>query len=172
MSYNRLAVEEAREAALHGSMKSQLAREVNADIAERAEHVTLADLRRMEQVAGKLRDKAIDQVARTDRELRRERGLARLGQYVDYVFSVLYGLLLIRLSLALIAASSTAGFVRLIRAATDPFYGMFRGIVPSPITPNGAAFPLPLAIALIVYAALHLAIKGFLHVVAHRRTAV
>jgi hypothetical protein len=172
MTYNRLAADEAREAALHGSMKSQLAREVNSEIAERAEHVTLSDLRRMEQVAGKLRDKAIDQVARTDRELRRERGLARLAQYVDYVFYVLYGMLLIRLALALIAANSTVGFVRLIRLVTDPFYGMFRGIVPSPVTPNGATFPLPLVIALVVYAALHLAIKGFLHVVAHRRTAI
>lgn len=172
MDYNKVAADEARRAALHGSMKSRLERDVNAEITERAEHATTAELQRMEQVAGELRDKAIDQVVVTDRVVRRERGLARLSQYVDYCFFVLYGLLVIRLSLALIAANSNAGFVQLIRTITDPFYGMFRGIVTSPVAEDGSTFALPIVIALIAYMMLHLAVKGFLRLVVHRRTDI
>jgi uncharacterized protein YggT (Ycf19 family) len=172
MDYNKVAAEEARRAALHGSMKSQLEREVNTEIADRAERATTDDLRRMEQVAGRLRDKAIDQVVVTDRTIRRERGLARLSQYVDYLFYVLYGLLLIRLSLALIGANSSTGFVQLIRTMTDPFYGMFRGIVSSPVAADGSTLALPIVIALIAYMMLHLAVKGFLRLVVHRRTEI
>ena len=76
MDYNKVAADEARRAALHGSMKSQVEREVNEEIAERAERATTTELQRMEEVAGRLRGKAIEQVVRTDRTVIRERGLA------------------------------------------------------------------------------------------------
>jgi hypothetical protein len=126
----------------------------------------------MEQVAGRFRGKAIEQVVRTDRAVRRERGLARFSQYIDYLFYVLYGLLLIRLSLGLIGANSRTGFVQLIRTMTDPFYEMFRGIVSSPVADDGSTFALPIVIALVSYMVLHLAIKGFLRLVVHRRTEI
>lgn len=172
MNYNKVAADEARRAALHGSMKSHVERDVNEEIAERAERATTTELQRMEQVAGKFRGKAIEQVVRTDRTVRRERGLARLSQYVDYLFFVLYGLLGIRLSLALIAANPHSGFVQLIRTITDPFYSMFRGIVSSPVADDGSTFALPIVIALLTYMILHLAVKGFLRLVVHRRTEI
>ena len=51
---------------------------------------------------------------------------------LDYAFYLLYGLLAIRLVLALVAARPNNGFVRLISVVTDPFYALFCGIVPSP----------------------------------------
>ncbi|MGE5287543.1 MAG: hypothetical protein ACM3ML_10140 [Micromonosporaceae bacterium] len=172
MDYNKVAADEARRAALHGSMKSQVEREVNEEIAERAERATTTELQRMEQVAGRLRGKAIEQVVRTDRTVIRERGLARLSQYIDYLFYVLYGLLVIRLSLGVIGANSHTGFVQLIRNVTEPFYGMFRGIVSSPVAEDGSTFALPVVIALISYMILHLAVKSFLRLVVHRRTEI
>jgi hypothetical protein len=172
MDYNKVAADEARRAALHGSMKSQVEREVNEEIAERAERATTPELQRMEQVAGKFRGKAIEQVVRTDRTVRRERGLARFSQYIDYLFYVLYGLLVIRLSLGVIGANSHTGFVQLIRDVTQPFYGMFRGIVSSPVAEDGSTFALPVVIALISYMLLHLAVKSFLRLVVHRRTEI
>ena len=172
MDYNKVAADEARRAALHGSMKSHVERDVNDEIAERAERATADELQRLEQVAGKFRGKAIDQVVRTDRAVRRERGLARLSQYIDYLFYVLYGLLVIRLSLGVIGANSHTGFVQLIRNVTEPFYGMFRGIVSSPVAEDGSTFALPVVIALISYMFLHLAVKGVLRLVVHRRTEI
>jgi uncharacterized protein YggT (Ycf19 family) len=75
-------------------------------------------------------------------------------------------------ALALIAANPNSGFVQLIRTITDPFYGMFRGIVSSPVADDGSTFALPLVIALVAYMMLHLAVKGFLRLVVHRRTDV
>ena len=170
MDYDKLGAEEARRQALHGTMKSHVEHDVNEDIAERAEHRTLSEAQRMEQVAEDLRRKAIKQVVGTDREVARARGLARLSQFIDYAFILLYSLLGTRLALALIAANSNSGFVRFIRTVTDPFYTMFRGIVSSPVADDGSTLALPIVIAIIAYMMLHVAIKGFLRLVVHRRT--
>ena len=172
MDYNKLAADEARRAALHGSMKSHLERDVNAEITERAEQATMDDIRRLNQVAGQLRGRAIDEVVGTDREANRARGLARLAQFIDYAFYVLYVLLGIRLVLALIAANPGAGFVQFIRNVTNPFYAMFRGIVQSPTVEGGNTFAMPVVIAIVAYMLLHLAIKGFFRVMAQRRTEI
>ena len=171
MEENRLSADEARRAAQHASMSSQVERDVNADIAERAEHTTRAEAQEMDTVAGRFRGKAIDDVVGTDREVRRTRGLARVSQVIDFVFYVIYALLAIRLVLALIAARSSNGFVQLIQTVTDPFYSMFRGIVASP-TAGGFTLALPIVIAIIVYALLHAGITRLLRLIAHRKTEI
>ena len=171
MEDNKVTVDEARRAAQHEVMKSQVDRDVNADIAERAEHTTRAEAQEMDKVAGRFRGKAIDEVVGTDREVRRGRGLARISQVIDYVFYLVYSLLAIRLVLALIAARSSSGFVRLIRTVTDPFYSLFRGIVASP-SAGGYTLVLPIVIAIIVYALLHAGITRLLRLIAHRQTEI
>ena len=52
-------------------IKSQVERDVNADIAVRAERTTHAEAQEMDRVAGRLRGKAINEVIGTDREVRR-----------------------------------------------------------------------------------------------------
>jgi len=171
MEDHKVAVDEARRAAQHTSMKSRVERDVNADIAERAEHTTPSESQKMNDVAGTFRGKAIDEVVGTDREVRRARGLARVSQVVDYLFYVVYSLLAIRLVLALIGARSSAGFVQVIRVVTDPFYAMFRGIVGSPSI-DGYTLALPIVLAIVAYAVLHAGIKALLRMIAHRRTEI
>jgi F0F1-type ATP synthase membrane subunit a len=171
MEDNKVTADEARRAAQHESMKSQVERDVNADIAERAEHTTRAEAQEMDQVAGRFRDKAINEVVGTDREVGRARVLARISQVIDYVFYVVYMLLAIRLVLALIAARSSSGFVQLIQTVTDPFYSLFRGILASP-SAGGYTLVLPIVIAIIVYALLHTVITRLLRLIAHRRTEI
>ena len=172
MEDHKVAVDEARRAAQHLSMKSQVERDVNADLAERTEHATPSESRKMDKVAGSFRGKAIDEVVGTDREVRRARGLARVSQVVDYLFYVVYALLGIRLLLGLIAARSGAGFVQVIRAVTAPFYALFRGIVASPTSEGGYTLAVPIVIAIVVYAMLHAGIKGLLRMIAHHRTEI
>ena len=172
MEYDRVAAAEARHAAMNGSTRSRVEREVNAEIADRAEQMTRAEAERIERHAEELRGKAIRELVGTERAVRRARRLARLSQYIDYVFALLYSLLGIRLALAVIAANGNAGFVRLVREITDPFYSLFRGIVASPVAADGGTLAWPIVIAMVAYMLLHVAIKGFLHLVAHRRTAV
>ena len=171
MEDNKVTADEARRAAQHELMKSQVERDVNADIAERAEHTTRAEAQEMDQVAGRFRDKAINEVVGTDREVGRARVLARISQVIDYVFYVVYMLLAIRLVLALIAARSSSGFVQLIQTVTDPFYSLFRGILASP-SAGGYTLVLPIVIAIIVYALLHAVITRLLRLIAHRRTEI
>ena len=99
MEDHKVAVDEARRDAQQASIKSQVAHDVNADIAQRAEYPTKTESQRLDKVAGNLRGKAIDQVVSRDRAVGRARGLARFSQVVDYVFYVIYTLLLVRLVL-------------------------------------------------------------------------
>ena len=172
MDDDKLAIEEARRAGQHSSVKSQVEGEVQAEIAESAAAQPAPESGRIDQLAGDFRAKAVDEVVETEREVGRARGVARISQIVDYIVYVIYALLGLRFLLALMAARSEAGFVQFIVAVTNPFYEPFRGIVASPRTDGGHTLMLPLVIAIIVYILLHLAINGVLRIIAHRKTAV
>lgn len=172
MEDDKLAADEARRVAQHEAIKSRVKRGVDAEIASRASHATPDEAQHMEHVAEEFRGKAINEVASTEREVERARGLARVSQVVDYLFYVVYALLALRLLLALLAARSGAGFVQFIRTVTDPFYAPFRGIVASPATETGHTLALPIVIAIIVYALVHWGINGLLRLMAHRRTKI
>jgi uncharacterized protein YggT (Ycf19 family) len=168
----KLAADEARREVQHESVKTQVESDVNAEIAARADRTTAAEAQKMEQVAGEFRGKAINEVVETEREVDRARGMARVSQVIDYIFYLIYGLLAIRLLLSLLAARSSAGFVQFIRTVTDPLYAPFRGIVASPTAEGGYTLALPIVIAIIVYALLHLGINGLLRLIAHRKTEI
>jgi hypothetical protein len=172
MEDDKLAMEEARRAGQHGTVKAQVEGEVQAEIAESAATTPAPESARINQLAGDFRAKAVDEVVETEREVGRARGAARVSQIVDYIFYVLYALLGLRFLLALLAARSGAGFVQFIVTVTNPFYEPFRGIVASPRTDGGHTVMLPLVIAIIVYILVHLAINGVLRIIAHRKTAV
>src|SRR5438132_11413192 len=172
MSDDKLALDEVRRAGQHGTVKSQVEGEVQAEIAERVAQAGPAEGQKIDQVAGEFRAKAVNEVVETEREVGRARGAARVSQVVDYIFYVIYALLGLRFLLALLAARSTAGFVQFIVTVTNPFYSPFRGIVASPTTGGGHTLMLPLVIAIIVYVLLHLGINGLLRIIAQRKTAI
>jgi uncharacterized membrane protein len=173
MSDDKLAIEEARRAAQHESVKSQVESDVQAEISERAAVKSVpGESQRIDRVAGDFRSKAVNEVVETEREVERSRGLARISQIVDYIFWVIYALLGMRFLLALMAARSSAGFVQFIVTVSNPFYAPFRGIVASPSTDGGHTLMLPLVVAIIAYALLHLAINGLLRMFAHRKTEI
>ena len=173
MEDNKLAADEARRSVQHESVKAQVEGDVNAEIADRASQTPAPrEAQKIDDVAGQFRSKAVDEVVDTEREVERARGLARVSQVVDYLFYILYALLGMRFLLALLAARSTAGFVRFIVTITNPFYEPFRGIVASPSTDQGHTLLLPIVIAIIAYVILHLAINGLLRILAHRKTQI
>lgn len=172
MEDNKLADEEARRSVQHQSVKAQVEGDVNAEIAERASQAPPNETRKIDEVAGQFRAKAVDEVVSTEREVERSRGVARISQFVDYIFYVIYALLLMRFLLALLAARSSAGFVQFIVAVTNPFYAPFKGIVASPTVQGGHTLMMPLIIALIVYVLVHLGINGLLRMMAHRKTQI
>jgi hypothetical protein len=147
MNDDKLAVDEARRAAQHESVKSQVEGEVNAEISERAAaKATPGESQKIDHVAGEFRSKAVNEVVHTEREVERSRALARVSQVVDYIFWVIYALLAMRFLLALMAARSSAGFVQFIVTVSNPFYLPFQGIVASPRTDGGHTLMLPIVI--------------------------
>ncbi|MCW5961578.1 MAG: YggT family protein [Pyrinomonadaceae bacterium] len=168
---NKLEQEEAQRTANYEAVKSEVKSEVGGEIAVEAERSTPGEQAEIDKMAGNMRRKAVNELVETENEVELSRTLARFSQVVDYIFFVIYGLLTMRLLLALFAARSSADFVQFIRAITDPFYAPFRGIVASPSV-DGFTLALPIVIAIIAYMLLHLAIIGFLRIFAHRKTAV
>ena len=168
----KLAAEEARRIGQHGAVKSFVEREVGAEVAAEATVPTPRELAGEGRVAAHLRRQALNDVVVTERAVERARGAARVSQVVDYVFYVIYGLLLVRIGLALLAGNPEAGFYRFIRAVTAPFYAPFRGIVESPTDPAGHTLMLPLVIALVVYMLCHVAINGALRMSVLRKTEI
>jgi uncharacterized protein YggT (Ycf19 family) len=172
MTDNKLEMDEAQRAANYEAIKSDVKHEVGNEIAYEARAVTPAQASDIDAVAERMREKAVTEVVQTEREVERGRFVARISQVVDYIFFLIYGLLTIRLLLALFAARSGAGFVQFIRTVTDPIYAPFKGIVASPTTPEGFTLALPIVVAIVVYMLLHLAINGLLRMVAHRKVEV
>lgn len=91
----------------------------------------------------------------------RDHVLARIEGILDYLFGLLYALLLVRLVLELLSARPGTGFVQFIRGLTDPFYAPFKGIVATHSI-EGARIVWSLVVAMFAYMLLHGAIRGAL----------
>src|SRR5271170_7764663 len=100
MTDSTIADDEARRVAQHEAIKSRVERDVNADIQHRAETGSDGESEKIASVAHNLRGGAIDEVTGKDREVSVARGLARGSGVIDYIFGLIYGLLLVRLVLA------------------------------------------------------------------------
>ena len=169
---DKLQREEAQRALNYEAVKTNVQGDVAGEIVNEAAIPRHTQAERVEAIADEMRHKAVDEVVETEREVERGRVAARVSQVVDYVFFLIYGLLTIRLLLELFAARESAGFYKFIASITGPFYAPFRGLVPSPSTPEGFTLALPIIIAIVVYMLLHLAINGLLRIAAHRKTAI
>ena len=171
MADTKLTEDEERLAAQHEAVKSRVERSVNSDIADQAAVAPQADAK-IHDAAGHLRTKAVDETVRSEKVLDNSRVAARGSQFIDYLFYLLYSLLIIRLLLVLIAARPGNGFVNFIANITNPFYAPFRGIVPNLTTDVGMTVAIPILIAIVVYAMLHSAINGLLRMVGSRKTEI
>ena len=144
MSDDKLAIDEARRAAQHESVKSQVEGEVQSEIGERAAARTApGESAQIDQVAGEFRSKAVHEVVDTEREVERSRSLARVSQVVDYIFWVIYALLGMRFLLALLAARSSAGFCSLSLRSAVRFTSRFvaLSLVLAPTAGTHCSFP-------------------------------
>lgn len=172
MSDHKVLVDEARRSTEHQKVRSRIQQDVDAEIEARADQPAPSERREVAQAASQLRERAVDEVVGTEREVRRGRGTARAAQFVNYGFGIVYGLLGIRLFLALIAARPGATFVQWIQTVTDPLYAPFRGILPNLTSEGGYTLVLPVLFAILMYAVLHLAVRGLLKLIGERRTEI
>lgn len=169
---NKLEIDEARRTAQYETAQAQVEAEVTQEIAARADNASLSEKAKVNDLAHDFRGTAVAEIAETKTAVERGRFVARVSQFVDYVFYLIYSLFAIRLVLNLLAAKSQNGFVQFINSITNPLYAPFRGITNSPSTSEGNTLALPIVIAIIAYLLLHLAINGLLRLIAHRKTEI
>ncbi len=171
MQDRKLEIDEAERAANYDAVRNDASADVRRELAVETarDNVDRSDL---QDVGARVHRNAVDEIEQTQNEIERGRVAARVSQVVDYVFMLVYSLLGIRLLLELFAARESAGFFKFIKTVTDPIYSPFRGLMPSPSTPEGFTLALPIIVAIVAYMILHLAINGLLRVVAHRKVEI
>lgn len=91
--------------------------------------------------------------------------IGRIARVLDYLFGVVYALLLTRLALEFFNARREAGFVQILDSLTGPLYAPFKGIFPTSSI-EGAHLVWPLLVAVLGYMLLHAGIRGLLRLVA------
>ena len=167
----KLAIDESRKVAQHEAIKGTVRDEVHAEIARKADRLDASERAQADAVAGRFKERAVDEVVETEREIDRARGAARVSQVVDYIFYFIYGLIGLMIILDLIGARHTNAFYSFISTITGPLLAPFRGLVDDPSN-NNIRFRLSYIVALIVYLLIHLAVNGLLRLIAHRKTVV
>ena len=90
---------------------------------------------------------------------------------LDTLFGIVYVLLALRLALALVSARPDAGFVRAIRALSDPLLLPLQGILSVQATEEGYLLALPVILAIGVYGAVHLLLRPILRLLGAPRAA-
>jgi uncharacterized protein YggT (Ycf19 family) len=171
MEPNKLEADEARRISQHERLKGKLGADVRDRIAEEAAVPSPAEARNAESVAASLKRKAAAEVVETEGELDRARRTARVSQFVDYAFFLIYGLVGLEIVLELFGARQSSGFKRFLDAVTTPLLGPFRGLMPDPAV-GSMQLMLSYIVALVVYVLLHQAVRRFLRLLAERKATI
>jgi uncharacterized protein YggT (Ycf19 family) len=169
MPHEPLVVDEHKRLVRHEQVKGAVEGRVEDEI--RAQARARTDDAQVEQVAGELRQKAISNVSQTEAELERARAMARVSQFVDYIFYLVYGLVALEIGLELLGARQRSGFKQFLDVITAPLLAPFKGLMPDPAV---GSFQLMLSYiaALVVYVLLHLAVNGLLRLFVSRKATV
>lgn len=165
-----LKLTEDRRTEQQESIKGDLREEVHAEIKRKAD-LDAGEKSQIESVAHELKHKAIREVSSTESETERARTLARLSQFIDYLFSLIYGVMGLLIALELMGARQSNSFKRFVDVVTAPIVAPFRGLMPDPAV-GSYQLMISYVVGLIVYALLHLAIKGLLRVMTERKTTI
>lgn len=186
---DRIPADEAEQRRQRAARSAALDREVETEIAARAERRDLevaADAAEAERLAAQaqrldrleLEQREAAAVTATaeasalaqarSRAVERDRQVSGISRVVTYLFSLVYALLLIRIVLALMNASPSTPFVRFIHSVARPFHAPFEGIGSTVTTNPDARVVLPVVAAIVVAALLHAAILGLLRLFAPR----
>ncbi|MBI3650243.1 MAG: YggT family protein [Acidobacteria bacterium] len=168
---NKVLLDEERRQASHQEVKATIDGDVNARIQQESARTKPEESAAVAEVASKLKQQAVQEAIDMERETGRGRVAARLSQFVDYLFYLIYGLIGLEFLLRLMGARTGNGFVQFIGGVTRPLLAPFERIVPT--ASNGAnQIVFSYLLALIVYVLLHLAVNGLFRLVAHRKVTV
>jgi len=168
---NSVLMDEERRQASHQDVKASIDYDVNTRLKQESARTEPAESTELAGVAHQMKRRSVNETAQTEREVGRGRVAARISQVVDYLFYLIYGLILLQFVLRLLGAAHSSGFVQFINNLTWPILSPFAGIIPSPSS-GRYQMDLSYLLALGVYMLIHLAINGAFRLVAHRKVTV
>ena len=168
---NDLTLNEAHRLARHEAIKDEVRSEVQEDISSYAAQSAPNEQEKAAAMGQELRHKAFNEVASTEAEIDRARTAARVSQVVDFVFTLVYSLIGLRILLDLMGARRGNGFRNLIEAVTAPLLGPFESLVQS-IGIGQYQLKLSYLFAFVVYILLHLGINSLLRLFVERKTTI
>jgi uncharacterized protein YggT (Ycf19 family) len=171
MQDNKLAAEEANRIAQYEAAKDRARGEAQAELERHAGRLDEGERQQVAEVGERLRQRSVAEITETDTEVQRARGVARVSQFIDYIFYLIYGIISLEILLDLLGARRNNGFREFIDALSTPLLAPFKAIIPDPSV-GRVSFRLSYLFALVAYLMLHLAINGLLRLMAHRKTAV
>ena len=116
MANDKVAEDDARQAASQDAAKVRAEKQVNAELARGMSDASVGTQGRVAEVAADMRHRAIDESEQGARSIGHARTAARGSQFIDFAFYALYALLGIRLVLAFIAWRRASGPARAARA--------------------------------------------------------
>jgi uncharacterized protein YggT (Ycf19 family) len=154
----------------NADVEARVDQQVKSEIAAHAARPT--EPARIGEVAADLRSRAVSNVVADEHEERAKTVAARVSQFVDLGFGIVYVLLLMRFGLTLAGANTGARFGRVLVAITNPLYAPFRGILGAPDVDGGGQFVMSLLVAIVVYLLAHLGVHQLLHTLAVRRRTI
>ena len=164
-------LDEERRLASHQEVKASIDQGVNSRIKNESERLGSEEPAEIAGLAHDLKRKAVDEAVETERELGQGRAAARVSQVVDYIFYLIYGVIVLQFILKLMGARTGNGFVQFIASISWPLLAPFERIVGTPSIGSNQ-LQLSYLFALIVFIFLHFAINGVLRLIAHRKVTV
>lgn len=166
----KLEDDERNRISRHEDVKDVVRREAQTEISARAS-APMNETEEAAKVGRQLRQNAVAEVATTESELSRARKVARVSQFIDYFFYLVYGIVSLEILLELMGARRNNGFRGFIDALSSPLLSPFQGLTPE-LGLGRFHLRFSYFVALIVYILLHLAVNGFLKLLAHRKTTI
>jgi len=121
----------------------------------------------VESVAHELKARSVTELRQSGFDLDRGRRLKRIYQFTRYAFYVVYGVVGLMIGLELLGARDSSGFMQFMRLVTTPLLTPFRNVMPDPSV-GSSQLMLSYILALVVYALVHLAVKGIFRILIHR----
>lgn len=166
---HKLSMDEARRMRELERVKAEAEKKVQGEVAKATSELTEVDAEHAHEIADRMKREAVHEVIETDREVATARFMARVGQYVDYAFSLAYGIIGLRILLELLGARQGTGFKQFVDTLSAPLLLPFRGLL---VEPKYDIFVVRTSylMALLVFLLLHAAVRGLLYVFAHRST--
>lgn len=164
-------LDEERRQVSHQDVKASIDSDVNSRIKAESARAEPQESAEIAGVAQHLRQKSVNEAVSTERELGRGRVAARISQIVDFLFYLIYGIIVLEFVLKLMGARPANGFVQFVGSISYPLLGPFDRIVGTPRA-GSVQIQFSYLVALVVYILIHLAINGVFRLVAHRKVTV